>query len=234
MSSEPATSSRAVCRLSSDVANYSNPTINQNQPLVLRTASPSARHASSTTTNIMLIDQCDGLAYYSDQSWNASELTSACPARAAPRKTIYRGPRLIYAAGLEHTGHHIWHSRIFPLLDRHGFAHLHPSVVPNLQAELSTNPCCVGEPAAVANITARLMDTWTRFGHGAPTAFLDSCSWPCYSAPPVRPNLLRLARVAEDARVDLRVLYLTRPASEIMCVRQDCTYTVPTIRFPLS
>lgn len=150
-------------------------------------------------------------------------------------KTVFSSTlRFVYAAGLEHTGHHLWHNGIFPFLDpEYGKGYSNP-----VFKELIKH-----EKRHLNNTAVRIAELSERFQeyYAERTAHLDreiernlsvqrsrnesladdrvagimSCSYPCLGAL-IRPDVRISAAAAEAAGVDLRIILMTRSPRKIV------------------
>jgi len=130
-------------------------------------------------------------------------------------KTIRSGGRFWYAAGLEHTGHTLWHDGIMPELVKNGSLRMVYDDDTSMH-----RPSCTKRHHN--DSLKHFLHHWTtapkKDGAIIPTAFV-SCSYPClgdeyccYTNPDIR----WLAGVAEYMSSDFRVIYLTRQVEFIL------------------
>ena len=145
----------------------------------------------------------------------------------------------VYAAGMEHTGHHLWHQHIFPALDKHfNDKHFNGNLVSKTIIELEAHPPERATRLAAIHkefkkirrqramklqtatpphdsrgktVEARAIDTWAT----ASVVGVVSCSYPC-QPPHFNPDVTITATAAEAAGVDLRIVLMTRNVSEIV------------------
>jgi len=114
------------------------------------------------------------------------------------KKVFSSTTRLIYTAGLEHSGHHLWMDGIIPLLLPANKQHYFPLYESNSCDDLTyTSKKFRNFLEGMSNIN-----------------FLISCSYPCFKSCDkilLRPNLVYLARAAELSNLDLRIVVLSRP-----------------------
>ena len=127
----------------------------------------------------------------------------------------------MYAVGLEHTGHHLWHDSLYSLLScKQRVLGQEHSVGALIDTGLEL-PCApLSRQGAVSDYLRAAVRRWRRsmlMGGGVGLTCLNSCSYPCGGAPwPRNPDVVALARASNAAQVDLRLLVLTREAVEII------------------
>lgn len=143
--------------------------------------------------------------------------------------------RFWLVAGLEHTGHHLWHNGLFPrLASKNATKPLGKTFQAKkikherLQALLNTGWDCGNDERIIERTNATMQDMYTEMFeyenrvstrlHNAAT--ITFFSYPCFRWSKLyegmNPDLVSMAKAAEKARADLRILVLTRPAIEIM------------------
>jgi len=107
--------------------------------------------------------------------------------------------RLLYDAGLEHTGHHFFTDSLVPILS-----------IPHFSRPFFESSSC-------DNATYMTENTEALFASLTGINALLGYSYPCFaSCVRLRPNLVYLAKSAEQGGTDLRVLYMTRPAGFLL------------------
>lgn len=122
-------------------------------------------------------------------------------------KTVFRKERMFYTVGLEHTGHHLWSA----IADRLTLSMARQTAETMFQREESYASRCEDSEDEWLNKTVKALES-------EPVQYLSSCSYPCGGKGLVirRPDITFLARVAEKADVDLRLLVMTRQAVQIV------------------
>jgi len=140
------------------------------------------------------------------------------------RKHQHRGVKLLFVAGMEHTGHKLWHGEDWFDVHREGLIQalrLPKAEQASKEAYLSIrrygNGCAGNVDAMTRSIASDARELRRSDGGGSSSAmFLAGCSYPCDTNPRQRgsPDVNLFARAAEAASVDFRALVLTRPASE--------------------
>ena len=113
--------------------------------------------------------------------------------------------RLIYVAGLEHTGHHLWHQGIWPRLGLRVRCARWTSLTVHRRSDVLKN-ACEGHAIDEGNLSTALLQD-ERSG----VRFVKACSYPCAHAHR-NPDVANLARVADRVGVDARLVVMTRRA----------------------
>jgi len=178
------------------------------------------------------------------------QLNTVCPRPGFVKKRVVDGNVvLVYAAGLEHTGHNLWHDIFMDAFHHHqAVSESQIGAMDFYYHMLEFNGRCFSESINEDYFLARhLCDDVCKLPHArrqlveradvpvrrAPQIFyLNSSSYPSQPIAEgesgrfqsevgkrqnrLRPDLVHLARSAELSGVDLRVMYLTRPAPEIL------------------
>ena len=127
------------------------------------------------------------------------------PSTGPTRKTAFSRDRLIYVAGLEHTGHHLWHQGIWPRLGLRVRCARWTSLTVHRRSDVLKN-ACEGHGVDEGNLSTALLQD-ERSG----VRFVKACSYPCAHAHR-NPDVANLARVAEKVGVDARLVVTTRRA----------------------
>ena len=147
-------------------------------------------------------------------------MDDVCPdySRVVPKLWCHRStpcrtsPRFVYAVGLEHTGHHLWHEGLYPLVCT---PRGNSSKLRGLFELINTGldlPCVpLSMQRSVRDYLLKAVSV------GAGLTCQNSCSYPCspYQRPR-NPDIVVLARASNAARVDLRLLVLTRAVVEVV------------------
>jgi hypothetical protein len=148
-------------------------------------------------------------------------------------KTRFSGPRYLYPVGLEHSGHHLW-QRLLPRfsatsgvssalhpIERRGCARQRwwgsdPGARSWFALENVPNPCPFARADDAAKVVATLKRAFEEDVAQRRTSLynIKSCSFPC--GPGSFPDVTLVARAAEAAGVDLRLVVMTRDPTEIV------------------
>jgi len=152
------------------------------------------------------------------------------------KKRIFRpGGRLVFTAGLEHTGHHLWHEGIWKHAVREGASVAGwTSLVVHRRSEHYRNRCerdaenerwaSGGGGGAYAAIRGEMASALASdaigaeglgFGAFSGVRYLKSCSYPCENGGR-NPDASFIARASEAAGVDARVLVMTRDPADVV------------------
>lgn len=142
------------------------------------------------------------------------------------RKTQFASAarRHVYAVGLEHSGHHLWHDGIFPAVTTASSERLSRALFladesdPGAAWAPCPDPWSLDRPRLVSELKAAFeadRASADRAGGAWPKPrALRGCSFPCLLAR--NPDVTLVAEAAEAARADLRIVVMVRDPLELV------------------
>ena len=113
----------------------------------------------------------------------------------------------VYMAGLEHTGHHLWHNTILPRVRKLRFENAATLAILR-DEEKSTISTQTDIKRTIANAA--------RSSHKSTVFFIASCSYPCHSEKH-NPNMTKVVSIQRELHVQPKIIVMLRaPLHEIV------------------